>query len=306
MLVSEGALHTYSGMVPGVIAGHYAVEDAQINLSGLARRAGAQHLRGTVIAIDPAQKRVLLADGGSLSYDVLSLNLGSLPQGAAPVKPFDHFLRGWRELLERKSQPRIAVIGAGAGGVEVAMAMKHALVRRDGGGAVELFTEKFVFPAALGARVRGALERLDIPLHVAEAPRGFDTIYWATGPAAHPLLRASGLRTDERGYALVDACLRSVSHPDVFAAGDNASVEGMSVPKSGVYAVRQGPVLAHNLKNAVRGMAMRDFRPQRSTLALISCGGKYAIASRGGWTAEGSWAWYWKDWLDRRWVAKFR
>ena len=99
--------------------------------------------------------------------------------------------------------------------------------------------------------------------------------------------------------------LRSVSHPDVFAAGDNASLEGPALPKSGVYAVRQGAVLAENLKLALTGKELRRYVPQKESLSLISCGAKYAIASRGGWSAEGRWAWYWKDWLDRRWIARF-
>jgi len=133
----------------------------------------------------------------------------------------------------------------------------------------------------------------------------FDALFWTAGAAALPMLRESGLRTDGRGFVLVDASLRSVSHPDVFAAGDTASLEGVMLPKSGVYAVRQAPVLAENLKRAVRGMAMLDYVPQADSLSLISCGAKYAIASRGGWSAEGAWAWRWKDWLDRRWIRKF-
>ena len=105
---------------------------------------------------------------------------------------------------------------------------------------------------------------------------------------ALPLLRESGLKTDERCYVLVDESLRSVSHPDVFAAGDNASLQGMALPKSGVYAVRQGAVLAENLKRVVRGMPMLDYVPQKSSLSLISCGKKYAIASRGGRTRSRS------------------
>jgi len=131
-------------------------------------------------------------------------------------------------------------------------------------------------------------------------------VFWTAGAAALPMLRESGLMTDARGYVLVDPGLRSVSHPDVFAAGDTASLEGAAVPKSGVHAVRQAPVLAENLKRVVRGMPMLDYLPQKAGLALISCGGKYAIASRGGWSAEGAWAWWWKDWLDRRWIARFR
>jgi selenide, water dikinase len=309
-LVSPGPVHTYSGMVPGVIAGHYAAGDAQIDLARLAREAGAEFVQGRVVRIDPDAKQVILASGDALDYDVASLNLGSMPVGigasAIAVKPFEEFFARWRDVLERgAAAPRIAVVGAGAGGVELAMAMKYALGRR-AGGQVELFSDRIALPPAVAARVRNALARLAIPLRVGEAPgSGFDEIFLVTGAAALPLLGESGLRTDARGFVRVDASLRSVSHPDIFAAGDTASLEGADLPKSGVYAVRQAPVLAENLKRVVRGMAMLDYRPQRDSLSLLSCGGRYAIAGRGGWSAEGRWAWRWKDWLDRRWIRKF-
>lgn len=312
VLVSPEPVHTYSGMVPGVIAGHYAVAEAQIDLVRLAREAAAEFIRGRVLRLDPAGKRAILADGDALDYDLASLNLGSVPGGPAAdaigVKPFEPFMAGWRKLLDAGPRaPRVAVVGAGAAGVELAMAMKHALDRRGTGGSVELFSERFVFTPGVAARIRKALDERSIPLRLnAAMASAFDARFWATGASALPLLRESGLGTDTQGYVRVDACLRSVTHPDVFAAGDNAALEGESLPKSGVYAVRQGAVLAENLKRALRGLPMLDYIPQASSLALISCGGNYAIASRGGWSAEGKWAWYWKDWLDRRWMAKFR
>ncbi|MFY9314082.1 MAG: FAD-dependent oxidoreductase [Burkholderiales bacterium] len=313
VVVSPGPAHTYSGMVPGVIAGHYAPEDAQIDLARLARlarRAGAVLVQAQAVALDTADKRVVLADGSSVSYDILSLDVGSVPEGAAPesvaVKPFDQFFARWRALLDSRAAPRIAIVGAGAGGVELAMAMQFALGRRKGG-SVELFSDRVALAPALAERVRRALERLSIPLRLGQAPgAGFDATFRVTGAAALPMLRNCGLQTDARGFVLVDAALRSVSHPDVFAAGDCAALAGRPVPKSGVYAVRQGPILAENLKRVVRGMAMLDYVPQRESLALLSCGARYAIASRGAWIAEGRWVWWWKDWLDRRWVANFR
>ena len=314
VLVSADPVHTYSGMVPGVVAGHYAAADAQIDLARLARDAGAQFVRGRVLRLDPLDKQIVLSNGDTLGYDVASLNLGSTPAGTAAdsiaVKPFEGFIENWRALLKKgPAAPRVAVVGAGAGGLELAMAMKFALDRRGTGGAVTVFSERNSFPPALAARIRNALDRLGIELRadtrVTAIDAGFDAAFWATGASAPPLLRESGLRTDAQGYALVDANLRSVSHPDVFAAGDAASLEGVTLPKSGVYAVRQGPVLADNLKRLVRGMGMLDYIPQPDSLSLISCGGKYAIASRGAWTAEGRWAWRWKNWLDRRWIAKF-
>ena len=307
-LVNPGPIHTYSGMVPGVIAGHYAATEAQIDLARLVARAGVELVQGVVSSLDPGAKQVALASGEALHYDIVSINLGSVPEGAGDsaiaVKPFDEFIARWRELRETgPKSPRIAVLGAGAAGVELAMAMKFALA---GQGRVVLFSDRNMFPAPVAGRIRNALETLSIEQRTdAPAYSEFDAMFKATGASATPLLRESGLKTDSRGFVLVDPCLRSASHPDVFAAGDSASLEGASVPKSGVYAVRQGAVLAENLKRAVRGMPMLDYVPQKDSLSLISCGGKYAIASRGGWSAEGRWAWWWKNWLDRRWVSNF-
>ena len=154
VLVSETPSHTYSGMVPGVIAGHYEPAQAQINLAHLAREAGAQFLAGRVQRLDLDAKRVVLEDGGALDYDVLSLNLGSTPRDlrpdALPVKPFEAFIARWRKLLDASKPPRIAVVGAGAGGVELAMAMMYALSHRSGGN-VELFSERFDFPEDVAA-----------------------------------------------------------------------------------------------------------------------------------------------------------
>lgn len=308
-LVNPGPVHTYSGMVPGVIAGHYAASDAQIDLTQLAARAGVELVLGEVRSLDTGARQVGLASGAVLGYDVASINLGSVPGGAGEaaiaVKPFDKFIARWKELLEKgQRSPRIAVIGAGAAGVELAMAMKFALAGR---GEVVLFSDRDMFADAMAERIRNALRKLAIEMRSdMPAPSAFDAMFRATGASASPLLRESGLKTDERGFVLVDPCLRSLSHPDVFAAGDAASLAGANLPKSGVYAVRQGAVLAENLKRAARGMPMLDYVPQRDTLSLISCGGKYAIANRGGWSTEGRWVWWWKDWLDRRWISRFR
>ena len=101
---------------------------------------------------------------------------------------------------------------------------------------------------------------------------------------------------------LVDEYLRSVSHAEVFAAGDCATLRAAPHAKSGVYAVRHAEVLAHNL----RGGGLRRYVPQRRALALISCGARHAIVDWGGLSAEGAWAWTWKDRLDRRWVEQFK
>ncbi len=138
------------------------------------------------------------------------------------------------------------------------------------------------------------------------ARQEFDLALLATGAAPLPWLRQSGLRTDARGYVLVDRALRSLSHPEVFALGDCATLADASHPKSGVYAVRHGEALIENLRRLVAGAALEPYTPQRKALALITCGARYAIAERGAWSARGRWVWWWKDSIDRRWLRSLR
>ena len=323
LLLNPGPVHVYSGMVPGVIAGHYAPAEAVIDLARLARQVGGELVEAQAQRIDLAGKRLILADGRAIEYDYLSLNIGALPNFAAVpgarehaigVKPFKPMLERWRALSGASA--RIAVAGAGAGGVEMALAMKFAGARE-----VVLFSDKNSFAENVRSRVLAALQRnavtfrSDSPVTAVEpgpsvvtasASERFDALFWAAGAAAPPMIAESGLKTDAGGYALVDATLRSVSHPQVFAAGDCATLHESPHPKSGVYAVRHGRVLAENLMRVVRGSKLVAYEPQNRSLVLLSCGGRYAVAARGGWSAEGAWVWRWKDWIDRRWVGRFR
>jgi NADH dehydrogenase FAD-containing subunit len=145
------------------------------------------------------------------------------------------------------------------------------------------------------------------PLVVAgKSKQAFDFVVLATGAAALPWLKASGLACDERGFLLVTDTLQSVSRPEVFAAGDCATLRSQPLAKAGVYAVREGEVLAQSFRSLVLEQPLAAFRPQRRALLLLSCGRRYAIAEWGGWTAQGRWVWWWKDRIDRRWVSELR
>jgi len=138
------------------------------------------------------------------------------------------------------------------------------------------------------------------------ARQDFELVLLATGAAPMPWLRQSGLQTDERGFVLVGAALQSVSHPEVFALGDCGTQRDSPHPKSGVYAVRHGESLVDNLRRLVVDAPFEPYVPQEKALSLLSCGARYAIAGRGGWSAQGRWVWWWKDGIDRRWIASFR
>jgi NADH dehydrogenase FAD-containing subunit len=138
------------------------------------------------------------------------------------------------------------------------------------------------------------------------ARQGFDLVVLATGAAPLPWLKAAGLASDERGFALVHPTLQSVSHPEVFALGDCASLRDSPHPKSGVYAVRHGESLIANLRRLLSAQALEPYVPQKRALLLLTCGARYVIAQRGGWSAQGRSLWWLKDRIDRRWVASFR
>jgi len=314
-VVTPAAKQLYSGMLPGVVAGLYRRHQAEIDVARLAEAAYAEFIEGTLVGLDAARRVARLADGTELAYDIVSLNAGSLPDASVPgaaqhalqVKPFDPFVRDVR------FPPRVALAGGGAAGAELAMAFRHR------GCAVTLFSETSTFSEEFENRVTAALRARGVdfrpgmavtalepgPVVVAgTAHQAFDLVVWTTGAVALPWLAASGLETDERGFVLVDMTLRSTSHAEVFAVGDCATLRGASHPKSGLYSVRHGEVLAENLRNLVEERPLRAYKPQRRGLLLLSCGNRYALASRGGWSAEGRWVWRWKDWIDRGWVRR--
>jgi pyridine nucleotide-disulfide oxidoreductase family protein len=316
-LVAPHRAQLYSGMIPGVIAGHYRPDEARMDIARLAERAFAEFVQGEVESIDAAARKVRLKGGRELAYGYASLNVGSRVEAMLPgaaehavaVRPFEEFMRRLATAKVRE----VAVIGGGAAGAEVAMAIRHH------GAGVTLYSDRMAFAPALGRRVAAALRRQGVDyrqgiaadaiepgpvVRTGASRQSFDLAVLATGAVAHPWLRPSGLATDARGFVLVDALLRSVSHPEVYAVGDCATLQGATHDKSGVYSVRHGETLAANFRRMIAGEAPQPYSPQRATLVLLGTGGRKAIASRGNWTAEGGWVWRWKDWLDRRWVRR--
>jgi pyridine nucleotide-disulfide oxidoreductase family protein len=332
-LVTPASKQAYSGMLPGWIAGHYSRPEIEIDLESLARRANVTFLRDCIGAVDANRRCVAMSDRQQLEYDVLSLDVGSeidaswvgtLGDRLLPVRPIAGFLERWPGLLAAaRNRPgyRIAVVGAGAAGVEVALAVRHAFdqERIDGKICLVAPREKFLAGHGPGARRRVAdwMRRAGVELHDGHAvgtrqglllPDGSpilaDRVIAATGAAPPGWLKLSGLRLDQQGYVAVDSCHRSVSHSDVFAAGDVCAREDPHFARSGVHAVRAGPVLAANLAVALMGGSLREYRPRRRSLYLLACGPRNAIVSWGNLSAGGRWAWWWKDRIDRGFVAR--
>lgn len=341
VLVTPFLRQMYSGMVPGLVAGHYTADQCAIPLAPLAQAAGVRLVEGVAVGLDAAARRVPLAGGEALHYDLLSLDTGAVMDrdrlpGAREhglfVRPIEHFVARLEGLLQGAAQggPGIAVIGGGAAGVELALGLRHRLAASGLANMTEKNSARITLvtggPVPLAGYTAGVIRRMQRVL----AAQGVDVVrdtctaveagalvlgsgarlacqaaVIATGAEAPAWLAGSGLALDERGFVLTGATLQSLSHPEVFAAGDVATRADAPHAKSGVYAVRAGPPLASNLRRFVAGEALQPHQPQQRTLNLISCGEKSAIAAWGGWSAQGRWVWWWKDRIDRSFVARY-
>jgi len=333
--------HTpYSGMLPGLIAGHYTFAEAHIDLLPLVASAGATLVPDRVVRLDAQARIAVGADGGRFAFDVCAIDIGSTPRADAPgareyaigVKPVDRFLERWSQELERArtgAHDDIAVVGGGAGGLEVLLALQHAAATAIADPALRpcfhLITDTPVILPSHAAAVRRAFERVLATrgvlvhvdtkvvrvepelVHFADGrTQGAQLIVWATTAAAAPWIRESGLAVDADGFMLVDDHLASVSHRRVFGSGDIAAMQSGRIPKSGVFAVRKGPVLANNLRAALIDGPMQRFVTKPSALGLISTGDRCAVMSWGSFALSGHWVWRWKDHIDRRFMAKYR
>jgi pyridine nucleotide-disulfide oxidoreductase family protein len=334
-LVTPFVRQIYSGMVPGVVAGHYRAEQAAIQLLPLAAAAGVTVLETAAVGLDAVRRAVRLASGQVLGYDVLSIDTGSeMDRGRIPgarehaifVRPMEHFLADVEGMLDAASrQPLdLVVLGGGAAGVELALALQFRLGQLGGEpGRVALVVggERVLagYPGAVARRAERALERARVTLfrdHCVEiradavvlasgARLACDVPVIATGSEAPGWLAGSGLALDGQGFIVTGPTLQSGSHAEVFAAGDVATRIDAPHPRSGVHAVRAGPPLLDNLRAFCSGAPLKRHLPPTKTLNLLSCGRRRAIASRGGWSAEGRWVWWWKDRIDRAFVARY-
>jgi len=291
------------------------------------------------VLIDPARREITLADGGELNYDVLSLDIGSQPltggvagveRHAHMVRPLDAMLEHWARVHARASRGElrsITMVGGGAAGVELAFAMDHRLKESLGAGAphvrIVADSREPLPELAHGIRARATLllAKRGIGLHCGHRAReigpGYvrveggnefasDVTFWSAGAAAPELIRAAGFATDAHGYLLTDATLRSVSHAEVFGAGDCATQRDAPRPKAGVFAVRAAPALAANLRAAIAGTPLAPHVPSKRFLALLGTGSRHALGAWNGVSFQGGWAWRWKDRIDRRFVARYR
>ena len=342
-LISPASHTPYSGMLPGLVAGHYSFEQTHIDLARLCQWSGVRFIRAEVLAINPQAQALSLGGRPDISYDVLSVDVGSQPEldsvpGAKShsiaVKPVAQLWQQWQDVGARRSSApgdspfRLAVVGGGAGSVELiaAMAMQGSRVgeRNSNNTRYELFCGGPQILQDYNSRARAAaqaaltsygvvihlnsrVEKVEPGCLIVEGDKrhSFDKLFWCTGATAAPWLAASSLRVDERGFLAIRNTLQCMDYDNIFAAGDCATQVDQPRPKAGVYAVRQAPVLAQNLRCFLLNRRLKEHIPQTRFLSLLSLGEKRATADRGMFSATGSWVWPWKDSIDRKFMARF-
>jgi selenide,water dikinase len=333
-LISDSPVAYYSGMLPGCIAGLYRPEQIRMELEPLVERVGGKLVLAPMTALDLEGKRVITEGHPPLTFDLLSINIGSTIRGreiqgvtrrAVATRPISRLLDRI-EAFDRHgfgNSPRIVIVGGGAAGVELAFALDARIgatgpvevtivesgptllrghAKRVIASAVRKLASKEI-RVVFDARVTEVVAGRVILSDTREVP--FDLLVWATGAAAPPVLADTGLETDDRGFLRVRRTLQTVTSNDIFAAGDCIRFEDRDLPKAGVYAVREGPVLAENLLRRLAGRDLLDFRPQEHFLALLMTGDGQAILSWRGVAATGRWVWKLKNAIDTRWMSRF-
>ena len=336
---------SYSGMVPGCIARLYKPEDTLLHLLPLAEWAGIDFCQDEVVDMDLENNLVYLRNSDRpIPFDVVSVDIGSASRrlyetpGARkytiPTRPISDLVQRIDQAEQTLEETaHVVVVGGGAAGVELSMSImgRWGTILANGCLKVTLLdtgprllpNESPACQHALskimkekGIDARHNCEVQEITQQVICLKDGEEISYthciWATGASAHPLantLRKRGLAVDSYGWIRVNEHLQSLSHPQVFAAGDCSSIEtgtGPPPPKAGVYAVRAGPILIENLVNFVSHEEMTDYVPQNDFLKLIVCGDGTALGFHSGIPLYGKWVMQLKDAIDQTFMNLFR
>lgn len=335
LLLSPSPRAAYTGMVPGMLMGEHSASSLQFDLPSLAQAAGGRFREGAVTAIDAHAKRVWIGDE-SVEFTCCSINVGSAPGGASvpgmrahatALRPLDHALQLGATFDALRSNapstpPAVVVVGGGAAGVEVAIALALRGARRVAVTLVHRGVALLDAPdTRAAARALHACNREGVTVCLnRQVVRVEDTgvvlddgsrlqsslTVWLTGAAPPAVLREGVLPRSARGFLLLDDTLRAADGSPVWGAGDCAELEAYPwVPRAGVHAVREGPVLAHNLRVALTGRGTpQRYHPQGQFLSLLLSGHDRALLNWYGITLEGRWPRRLKRTIDRAFMRR--
>ncbi|MDO3378609.1 FAD-dependent oxidoreductase [Geoalkalibacter halelectricus] len=332
-LMSPSPFHYYSGMGPGLLAGTFAPAETRFHIRRMAETRGATFIQDQVRELAPGQRRLILASGAELDYDLASFNIGSaisLEPGldasrVIAVKPIENLYQARQDILARRREnPRLVVLGGGAAGVEIAGNLWRLLNTHQADGHITLVAGGGLLPA-LPRRAqelaRRSLEQRGIEIIEGDAATACsatevclaggrclpcDLILAATGVRPPALFGRAGLEVGEEGGLAVNECLQSTSDPCIFGGGDCIHFSAAPLARVGVHAVRQNPVLWRNLRAALEGRELLEYRPQKKFLLILNLGDGTGIAVRGPFTGNGTGALHLKTWIDRRFMRRFQ
>ncbi len=334
-LISPQTMTPYSGMLPGLISGHYSFAETHIDLVKLSLWANIRFIQDSVTAIDAETNTLELANRPSLQFDAVSIDIGSTPnqqlEGSAefstPIKPISNFYQRWQQIQQKAQQGKIqslAVVGGGAGSVEVIMAMAYKLKMLNISLQYHLVTSSkeilSTYNHSVISRVKRQFKKYKINIHTSSRVKKLsqgaihcnngdtiltDEIIWCIQAAGSSWLKQSQLECDNAGFIKVRKTLQSLHYDHIFAAGDIACMVATPRPKAGVYAVRQADILFDNLRATLLNTTLHEYEPQDGFLSLLALGEKQATGSKSIFSASGEWVWRWKNSIDVKFMNQF-
>ena len=339
--ISKFPTATYSGMLPGTLGWQFSEEEMRIDLQGLAERAGATLILADTCGLDLQAGKVHFSDHEPISFDALSIGVGSVPAGwqqhaesplMVPIKPMQTFLSRLNNRLQQSSPNegvslRVAIVGGGVASVEIAFCLQEQFFKREiyRNSKIEIFTSSERVAEGMHDRSVRRIQKLladrGIAVHAGHrvtevgdkeivlddgSRHSADCVIWATGAMAPPVLNTLGLQTDKLGFIATTKTLQSLTDPRIFAVGDSGTVIESPSPKAGVFAVRQCPILWHNLRASVEGDVMQTFKPQSDFLKLLNTGDGKALLEYRWFTIHARWCWSLKTWIDKRFIREFQ
>ena len=337
--VSDSGVATYSGFLPAVLAGQLPPEAMEIDLVRLCAAAGARLITDRVTGLDRGRKQLLFSERPPVKYDVLSVGIGSVPrmpdQGAdAPslvtIKPMRSFIDRLttvvRECKNSIEPLQVTVVGGGAAGVEMTQCLPERLrLLTSSEFRITLVSQSAeLLPDCIPPTVRRVRQSIKERNHtvlnnntVTQIGEGCvklqngsvlpaDIVIWATAATAPHLLSECDLPKDDRGFLLTSETLQSIDDASIFAVGDTGTISNGNIPKAGVYAVRQGPILWDNIQRRLAGRSLIPYEPQKSFLKLLNMGDGTAVGEWRGFSFGGRWVMKLKQRIDQRFMDKYQ
>lgn len=335
-IIGPSPYHYYSGMGPGMLSGIYRPREVRFHVKKMVQDRGGTFLEDRVMRIDAGNRILFLQSEKQIPYDVVSFNTGSeVPlhlilstkqENIIPVKPVINLLKARRlivkNLVDRKMN--FIVIGGGPAGVEVAANLWRLTEENQKEFKITLIAGQRLlggFPDRARTLTLRSFSRRGMEViegnHAKEIRKetvllsdgkrlSFDFALIALGIKPSPLFEQSNLPTGEDGGLLVNSHLQSVAHPEISGGGDCISLSGHPLAKVGVYAVRQNPILSHNLLAALEGGEMQIFTPQKDYMLIFNMGNGRGILWKKKFIWNGRLAFLLKDYIDRKFMRKFQ